>query len=344
MRAPGRTGHPSSSPSQTRPRTSSAHRSSTQADCQAWVHVKICGTVIEGKGRTRSAENAERSPEAEEAGGQDFEAIKQAVRGQVLATAARTVECRLKRGPRRLPGSDRAVRLRIVGYRASSSRQDQVPRKLRATSKNPLAPGPKMIRSKRSATACRSVGRPAGRDARGGTGSARLPGGTMASMQDMQSLVVGYADLLAMPADGRRYEIHGGELVVVPSRCRGTSSPSRRCSCCCTNMRARPEGLPWPPRSTSSSTSTTSCSRTYCLFRAERRHLVRPDAVTRHAPDVAVEVLSPSTAAADRGRKMRTFARYGVPRMLDRRPGARTDRNPRARCRRLPAGAGRVAR
>ena len=49
------------------------------------------------------------------------------------------------------------------------------------------------------------------------------------------------------------------------------------------------------------------------FFRAERRHLVRPDAVTRHAPDVAVEVLSPSTAAADRGRKMRTFARYDVP-------------------------------
>ena len=49
------------------------------------------------------------------------------------------------------------------------------------------------------------------------------------------------------------------------------------------------------------------------FFRAERRHLVRPDAVTRHAPDVAVEVFSPSTAAADRGRKMRTFARYGVP-------------------------------
>ena len=38
----------------------------------------------------------------------------------------------------------------------------------------------------------------------------------MASMQDVQSLV-GYTDLVAMPADGRRYEIHGGELVVVPS-------------------------------------------------------------------------------------------------------------------------------
>lgn len=30
-------------------------------------------------------------------------------------------------------------------------------------------------------------------------------------------------------------------------------------------------------------------------------------------PDIAVEVLSPSTAATDRGRKMRMFARYGVP-------------------------------
>ena len=38
----------------------------------------------------------------------------------------------------------------------------------------------------------------------------------MASMQDVQPRV-GSTDLLAMPEDGRRYEIHGGELVVVPS-------------------------------------------------------------------------------------------------------------------------------
>ena len=30
-------------------------------------------------------------------------------------------------------------------------------------------------------------------------------------------------------------------------------------------------------------------------------------------PDIAVEVLSPSTTAVDRGRKMQMFARYGVP-------------------------------
>ena len=35
--------------------------------------------------------------------------------------------------------------------------------------------------------------------------------------------------------------------------------------------------------------------------------------MTRHSPDLAVEVLSPSTAAVDRGRKTGMFAAYGVP-------------------------------
>ena len=36
----------------------------------------------------------------------------------------------------------------------------------------------------------------------------------MAPMQDVQPRF-GYSDLLSMPEDGRRYEIHEGELVVV---------------------------------------------------------------------------------------------------------------------------------
>ena len=49
------------------------------------------------------------------------------------------------------------------------------------------------------------------------------------------------------------------------------------------------------------------------FFRAERLHLLDPDGPARAAPDLVVEVLSPSTAKLDRGRKMRIFARYGVP-------------------------------
>lgn len=49
------------------------------------------------------------------------------------------------------------------------------------------------------------------------------------------------------------------------------------------------------------------------FFRAERLHLLDPDLVTRAAPDIAVEVLSPSTVAIDRGRKRDLFARHGIP-------------------------------
>src|SRR5205085_7087910 len=48
------------------------------------------------------------------------------------------------------------------------------------------------------------------------------------------------------------------------------------------------------------------------FFSADRAHLVNLNQVIRHAPDLCVEVLSPSTAATDRGKKMQMFARYGV--------------------------------
>lgn len=48
-------------------------------------------------------------------------------------------------------------------------------------------------------------------------------------------------------------------------------------------------------------------------FSPARAHLVDIERVIRHAPDLCVEVVSPSTAAADRGKKMQIFARYGVP-------------------------------
>ena len=49
------------------------------------------------------------------------------------------------------------------------------------------------------------------------------------------------------------------------------------------------------------------------FFGPARRHLVNFDKVIRDRPDLAVEVLSPGTVSNDRGRKLRMFARYGVP-------------------------------
>src|SRR5262245_6050620 len=49
-----------------------------------------------------------------------------------------------------------------------------------------------------------------------------------------------------------------------------------------------------------------------CFFQASRRQCVSLDKVTRDAPDVVVEVLSPSSRRNDLGRKKATFARFGV--------------------------------
>ena len=131
-------------------------------------------------------------------------------------------------------------------------------------------------------------------------------------MQDVQPRV-GYSDLESMPEDGRRYEIYGGELVVVPS-------PLVRHQVL---VGAVFRILDAYARGSGGTALVAPLDIVFdefdvvqpdvLFFRAERAHLLQLDAVTRHAPDIVVEVLSPSTASTDRGRKMRTFARYGVP-------------------------------
>ena len=134
----------------------------------------------------------------------------------------------------------------------------------------------------------------------------------MAPMPTAQARI-GYADLLDMPDDGRRYEIHGGELVVVPS-------PLPRHQMAAQTIFLLLHGHARDTGGTALIAPLDIVLDEFdvvqpdvVFFRAERRHLVQPDTVTRHPPDLAVEVLSPSTAAVDRGRKMRMFATYGVP-------------------------------
>ena len=133
----------------------------------------------------------------------------------------------------------------------------------------------------------------------------------MASMQGTQSRV-GYADLLALPEDGRRYEIHGGELVVVPSPLPRHQLAARAVFLLLHSYARETGGDALFAPLDIVFDEYDVAQPDVVFFRAERRHLIRPDAVTRHAPDLAVEVLSPSTAAADRGGKMRMFARHGV--------------------------------
>ena len=134
----------------------------------------------------------------------------------------------------------------------------------------------------------------------------------MASMQDVQPRF-GYTDLLAMPDDGRRYEIHGGALVVVPSPlpCHQIAVTELVTLLCEYGRRSGGIALAAPLDLVLDEHDVVQPDVVF--FRTSRRHLVQPYAVTRAAPDIAVEVLSPATASVDRGRKMRIFARYGVP-------------------------------
>jgi Uma2 family endonuclease len=124
---------------------------------------------------------------------------------------------------------------------------------------------------------------------------------------------VSFADLERTPEDGRRYELYDGEVFVVPA-------PLPR------HQRVQMRLVEWLDDYAESVGGFAVASPIdivfseydvlqpdVVFFRPARAHLVDLDRAIRHAPDLCVEVLSPSTEATDRGRKLQTFARYGVP-------------------------------
>lgn len=123
---------------------------------------------------------------------------------------------------------------------------------------------------------------------------------------------VSYADLERAPEDGRRYELYDGEVSVVPA-----PLPKHQIVAMTVGEMlrayARERGgfaVASPIDIVFSDFDVLQPDVVY--FSPERAHLVDVNRAIRDAPDVCVEVLSPSTAATDRGRKMQVFARYGV--------------------------------
>src|SRR5262245_54813622 len=124
---------------------------------------------------------------------------------------------------------------------------------------------------------------------------------------------VSFAELQQWPDDGRRYELYDGEVIVVPS-------PFGRHQRVSSNIE---EILREYERSAGGAVFRAPLDIVFSehnvlqpdlvYFRDDRRHLVHDWEVTRAVPDLVVEVLSRSTEARDRGRKMQLFARYGVP-------------------------------
>jgi Uma2 family endonuclease len=125
--------------------------------------------------------------------------------------------------------------------------------------------------------------------------------------------VLTYRDYAALPEDGRRYELHDGELSVTPApgtrhqRAIGTLHVLLRA-----HVEARRLGEVFLSPVDCILSDITVVEPDLVYLDPTRARLVSERAI-EGAPTLAVEVLSPSTATIDRSRKRELYARHGVP-------------------------------
>ncbi len=129
----------------------------------------------------------------------------------------------------------------------------------------------------------------------------------------MRSALLTYQDYAALPDDGRRYEIHDGELSVTPApnpQHQRLLGALYRFLHAHVADRALGEVILSPLDVILSDTSVVQPDLVY-LDRT-RAEVVSGRGV-EGPPTLVVEILSPSTARIDRDRKLRLYARHGVP-------------------------------
>ena len=124
---------------------------------------------------------------------------------------------------------------------------------------------------------------------------------------------VSYADLQRMPEDGNRYELYDGELWVVPAPLLRHQLVAQRLFVALHEAVKRSGGAAFiaPLDIVFSEYNVIQPDAIYFGPGSARR--LRADELVRFAPDATFEVLSPSTARNDRGRKRNLMARYLVP-------------------------------
>lgn len=124
---------------------------------------------------------------------------------------------------------------------------------------------------------------------------------------------VSFGDLLQMPEDGRRLELYDGEVFEMPAPLPRHQVAASNIQRLLARYAARHGGLSLISPIDIVFSEHDVVEPDVVFFLESRRHLVDLDKVIRDRPDLVVEVLSPGTVANDRGRKLRMFARYGVP-------------------------------
>ena len=123
-----------------------------------------------------------------------------------------------------------------------------------------------------------------------------------------------YDDLLKMPDDGNRYEVIGGELIVTPAPRRDHQEVSSNLDWILQRF-LRSTGL---GRSYTQPVDVVLAQHDIMqpdliVIRRSRLGIYRPEGVLSEPPDIAIEIISPSSRSVDRVRKMAHYARGGIP-------------------------------
>lgn len=123
---------------------------------------------------------------------------------------------------------------------------------------------------------------------------------------------VSVADLQRMPDDGNRYELYDGELHVVPAPMPLHQRVARRLLLVLNDYSRAHGGEVFFAPFDIVLTKFDVVEPDVIDFGSESAAKIRPLEYVRFPPDLAVEVLSSSTARIDRGRKSELLARHRV--------------------------------
>jgi len=122
-----------------------------------------------------------------------------------------------------------------------------------------------------------------------------------------------YEDYAALPDDGRRYELHEGELSVTPAP--GTSHQAILRNLLVIlhdHVTTHRIGDVLPASVDCILENITIVQPDIVFVETARRSVIHERGI-EGAPTLVVEVVSPSTGAIDRRRKLQLYARYAVP-------------------------------
>jgi Uma2 family endonuclease len=126
--------------------------------------------------------------------------------------------------------------------------------------------------------------------------------------------VLTYDDYVTLPNDGKRYEIHDGELSVTPTPTfRHQWILAELLGILRAHVAAHNLGEVVPAPITVVLADTSIVEPDIVYFEKARMSIVGARGTIDGAPTLAVEILSPSTARIDRQAKKQLFERYGVP-------------------------------